>query len=84
MQFEDGGGVAQGTALPLAAVGLDGAELVERFVELFGEASAMETEGGDGAVGVDDVECDAVFFRGRIHGAVEEIGFEERNAIEAP
>ena len=59
----------------LAAVGLDGAELVERFVELAGEAVALDTDGLEETMGVEDSE--AVL-------AGEEAGFEERDAVEAP
>jgi hypothetical protein len=43
MVFEHGGGVFEIAALALAAVGLDFAELVQRFLELAGEAMAVET-----------------------------------------
>ena len=54
--FEHGGGVSKIAALALAAVELDFKELIERFLELAGEACAVESEGREQAVGVDDVE----------------------------
>ncbi len=84
MEFQDGGGIFEVAELALAAVILDGAELFERFVELFREAMAVHAEGGDGFVGVHDVESDRGFFSRRVGGAGEEVGFEERNAIESP
>jgi hypothetical protein len=54
-------------------VELDCAELVECFLELAGEAVAVESEGGD--------RWDQDFGAG---GCGEEVGFEERDAVEAP
>ena len=48
MVFQDGGGVYEIAALALAAVGLDGAEIVEGPLEIAGKASAVECEGGEG------------------------------------
>ena len=59
MEFEEGGGVVELAALAVAAVGLDVAEGGERFLELAGEAVALEVEVGEEAMGVDDVEGDA-------------------------
>ena len=39
-----------------AALGLDFAEVVHGFLELAGEPLVVQAEGGEGAVGVDDVE----------------------------
>jgi hypothetical protein len=41
MVFEHGGGVFEISALALTAGGLDFAELVERFLELAGQAMAV-------------------------------------------
>ena len=71
MVYEQGGGVLEIALLALAAPGLDGAELVEGFLELAGEALAMQSEGGEGAQSV-----------GRSAG--EQFGFEERDAVETP
>jgi len=38
VEFEEGGGVAEVALLAVAALGLDGAELGERSLELAGEA----------------------------------------------
>ena len=43
----------------LAAVGLDFAELVHGLLELAGEPLVVQAEGGEGAVGVDDLKVDA-------------------------
>jgi hypothetical protein len=56
MKFEDGGGVFELAALVLTAVELDIAELIERLLELAGEAGAVQSEAGEEPVGVDDVE----------------------------
>ena len=53
-------------------------------MELAGEALTVETEGGKGAVGVDDVECDARLLGRRVGGAVEEGGLKEGDPIGAP
>jgi hypothetical protein len=53
-----------------AALSLDFAELVQGFLELAGELLGVHAEGGEGAVGVDDVKVDG--------------GFELRDAVEAP
>ncbi len=87
VEFEEGGGVFEIALLALAALGLDGAELSERFLELAGEALRVEAEGGEGAVGVDDVEGHGWMSRDQwagCGGAGEELGFEERDAVEAP
>ena len=73
MEFEDDGGVFQFALFALAAVGLKGAELVERLLELAGEALAMDAERGDGL----DQELGS-------GGVLEEAGFEERYAVLAP
>ena len=84
MEFQEGGGLLEVALLLVAALGLDFAELVQGFLELAGESLAVQTEGGEGAVGVDDVEVDASLLGGWVGGAVEERGFELRDAIEAP
>ena len=71
MQFEECGGIAEVALFALAAVCLDFAELAEVLLELAGEALAVEAEGGEEAVGVDDVEGDGGFFIGRVGGARE-------------
>jgi len=53
--------------------GLAGAELVERLLELAGEALAVDAERGDGL----DQELGS-------GGVLEETGFEERDAVLAP
>ncbi|HMD47962.1 MAG TPA: hypothetical protein VKG79_02645 [Bryobacteraceae bacterium] len=84
VEFEEGGGVLKIAAFALGAGGLDFAEGVEGFLELAGEALALDAEVGDEAMGVDDVEVDAGLFGGRVGCAAEEAGFEERDAVETP
>ncbi|MBZ5607469.1 MAG: hypothetical protein LAP38_04365 [Acidobacteriia bacterium] len=89
VEFEEGGRVFEVAALALAAVALDLAEMVESFLELAGEALALDGEVIDEAMGVDDVEGhflinDSGWFVGRIGGAVQDVGFEQRDAVEAP
>jgi hypothetical protein len=54
--LEHGGGVFKIAVLAFAAIELDFAELIERLLELAGEACAVESQGGEQAMGVDDVE----------------------------
>jgi hypothetical protein len=74
MEFQEGSGLLEVALLLEAALTLDIAELVQGFLELAGEPLVVQAEDGEGAVGVDDVEL----------GAVEECGFQVRDAIEAP
>ena len=53
-------------------------------MELAGEARALQVDRGDEAVGVDDVEGDGGLVVGRVGRASEEVGFEQRDSIEAP
>ena len=85
MEFEEGGGVVLGwRSCSEAAFRLDFAQMVERFLELAGEPFGVHAEGGEGAVGVDDVEVDCNLSGGRVGGAIEQGGFEQRDAVEAP
>jgi hypothetical protein len=84
VEFEEGGGVFEVAALALGAVGLDIAERVQGLLELAGEPLVVQAEGGEGAMGVDDIKVDASLFGGRIGGAVEESGFEGGDAVDAP
>ena len=84
MELEEGGSVFKVAALALGADGLDFAELVQGFLELAGEPLGVHTEGGEGTVGVDDIEVDGGLLGGRVGGAVEKGGFEQRNTVEAP
>ena len=84
MEFQEGCGLLELALLLVAALGLDLAELLQGFLELAGESLAVQAEGGEGAVGVDDIEVDASLIGRWVGGAVEERGFEVRNAVEAP
>jgi hypothetical protein len=89
VEFEEGGGVFEVVALALGAVRLDVAEFVEAFLELAGEALALDAEVGEEAMGVDDVKLHWLvkldgFAGGGIGGAREHVGFEERDAVETP
>jgi hypothetical protein len=84
MEFEEGGGVPEVAALALVTIGLDIEELVERFLELAGEALALDAEAVEKAMGVDDVKVDGGLLGGRIGGAIQQVGFEERDAVETP
>ena len=61
-------------ALQASALVLDVAELLDGFLELAGEALALDAEAVEEAMGVEDAEV----------GAREKVGFEERDAVEAP
>ncbi len=76
MEFEDVGGVAEVAALLVAPVVLDLAELVECFLELAGEAGAVESEHGEG--------LDGGLRVGERVGVREDPGFDEWDAVEAP
>src|ERR1017187_5430287 len=84
VKFEDGGGVFELAALVLGAVELDIAELIERLLELAGEAGAVQSEAGEEPVGVDDVEGGGLGAGGWGLSAREDIGFQERDPIYAP
>ena len=84
MEFEDAGGVVEILLLALAALGLDVAELFEGFSGTGGRGAGRGGRGGEGAMSVDDVEIDAGLLGGWIGGAGEQLGFEERDAVEAP
>ncbi len=84
MEFQEGGGALEGAVMLVTALGLDFAEMVHGFLELAGEALIVEAEGGEGAVGVDDVEVDAGLIGGRVGSAIEQGGFERGDAVEAP
>ena len=81
VELEEGGGAFEVALFLGAAAGLDGAELIERLVELAREAVAVEAESGEGAMEVDDVARQRVM---AVCGADEKVGFEQRDAIEAP
>ncbi len=84
VEFEEGGGVFEVAKLAVGAGGLDFAEGVEGALELAGEALALDAEVGEQAMGVDDVEGDFVIGREGSGGAREDLGFEQRDAVEAP
>ena len=84
VKFEEGGGVFEVAALVLGAIGLDIAERFQAFLELAGETLALDAEVGEKAMGVDDVKVDGGLLGGGIGGAGEQVGFEERDAVEAP
>jgi hypothetical protein len=73
MEFEDGGGVAKIAPVTLEALDLEVAELVECLLKLTGEALAVEAECRKRRDG-----------RGGGLGAREDVGFEKRDAVEAP
>jgi len=78
MEFGDGGGVLEVAFAVRQALGLDRAELIESFLELAGEARAVEAEHRESARGAGDV-----YFHFPA-GAIQQIGFEGGNAVEAP
>jgi len=61
VEFKEGGGVLEVAALALGVVSLDVAEGFEALLELAGETLALDAEGGEKAMGVDDVEGDFLF-----------------------
>jgi hypothetical protein len=84
MEFQEGGGTLDLALLLAAALGLDFAEVIQGLLELAGKALIVQAESREGTVGVDDVEVDASLIGGWVGGAVEEGGFERRDAIDAP
>jgi hypothetical protein len=53
-------------------------------LELAREARALGVDAGDEAVGVDDIKVDGGLLVGRVFGAGDQAGFEQRDAVEAP
>jgi hypothetical protein len=84
MAYEELGCFVEMAALQAAALFLDVAELIECFLELAGEARAMQTKRSEGAMSVDNIEIDGSLLRGRVDGAREQLGFKEWDAVEAP
>jgi hypothetical protein len=84
MEFEDGGGVFELALLVAEAFVLDVAELIESLLELAREAGAVQSEVGQKAMGVDDVEGGGLGAGGRGLGAFEHVNLEEWDAIYAP
>ena len=84
IEFQQRGGVSEVAALAILALGLDLAQFVEGFLELARQARALHVEAGDEAVGVDYIKIDTGLLAGRIGCASEQVGFEQRDAIEAP
>jgi len=84
MQFEESSGVSEFANFALAPLELNLMKLMERLVKLARQAIAMQTERVQEAVRVDNIEVDSGLLIGRIGRAGEHLGFEERNAIEAP
>ena len=73
VEFEEGGGALEFAGFAVAALGFEGAELVERFLELAGEALRVHAECRENAVRLHDARV-----------AAEELGFEMRDAVHAP
>jgi hypothetical protein len=84
MELEKSRGLLEVTLLLVAALGLDFAELVQGVLELAREAMGVQSESGEGAVGVDDVKVDASLLGWWVGGTVEERGFERGDAVETP
>ena len=84
VEFEQGGGIVEVAALAVGAVGLDLAKGLEGLLELAGETMALDTEVGDESMGVNDVEGDFLIEWNGGGGAGEHLGFEQRDAVEAP
>src|ERR1700688_4795228 len=84
MANEEVGRFVELAALQAVALLLDVAKLVKGFLELAGEARAVEAKRGEGAMSVDDVKVHGGLIGGRVGGAAEEGGFEEWDAIKAP
>jgi hypothetical protein len=53
-------------------------------LELAGEPLGVKAEGGESAMGVDNVEADGGLLGGRVGGAIEEGSFKRGDAVEAP
>ena len=73
MVYQDGSGVPELAALEFTPLSLDNAKLIERFLELAGEAVAVKAKvghGGDEGLGGGDL--------------VKQVGLEDRNAVETP
>src|SRR5271170_3372367 len=84
VEFEERGGFFEVAAFAAAALVLEFEQGGESFLKLAREAVGLDAEVREEAMGVDDVEVDGGLLGGRIRGAVEQVGFEERDAVEAP
>jgi hypothetical protein len=88
MEFEEGSGLSELAPLALGAFILNGAELVEGFLELPGETAGVKAECGKEANAIDKhVELSVhrgVSFGRQAGGVIEGIGFESGDAVEAP
>jgi hypothetical protein len=89
MEFQESRGALEVALLLVPALGLDLAEVVHGLLELAGESRVMQAQGGESAVGVDDVERhflsrQAGLIGGRVYSAVEKGGFERGDAVDAP
>ncbi len=84
VELEEGGGVLEVAALALGAVSLDFAELVEAFLELAGEALALDAEVGEKTMSVDNVEGDFLIERDGGGGTREHLRLQQRDAVETP
>ena len=84
VEFQKGCGAFEIAFLLESPLRLNFSQLIQGFLELAGETLGVHAEGGEGAVGVDDIEVDGSLIGGRVGGTVEEFGFEHGDAIEAP
>ena len=84
MHFQHSRGTLQLALLLAPAIGLNFAEVFQGLLKLAGKPLAVQAEGGEGAVGVDDIEVDGGLIGRWASGAVEQGGFKRRDAVEAP
>jgi hypothetical protein len=72
-------------ALLLApAIGLNFAEVFQGFLKLAGKPLAVQAEGGEFAVGIDDIEIDGGLIGRWVSSAVEQGGLQRGDAVETP
>jgi hypothetical protein len=84
MHFQHSRGTLQLALLLAPAIGLNFAEVFQGLLKLAGKPLAVQAEGGEGAVGVDDIEVDGGLIGRWASGAVEQGGFERRDAVKPP
>lgn len=84
MHFQHSRGTLQLALLLAPAIGLNFAEVFQGLLKLAGKPLAVQAEGGQGAMGVNDIEIDGGLIGRWVSRSVEQGGFERRDAVQPP
>ena len=84
MAYQELGCFVELAALQTESYFLDVAELLDGLLEQARETPAVESKRGECAMGINDVKVDGGLLGGWMGSAGEQVGFEERDAVEAP